>query len=84
MNNWYNRINKVQPVQQTRFQNPIQQANYIMQAMKNPAAFIQEQFPDVPENIRNNPNDVLNYLQQTRGNKLMQDIQRISVMNGRR
>lgn len=84
MNNWYNRINKVQQVQQTRFQNPIQQANYIMQAMKNPAAFIQEQFPDVPENIRNNPNDVLNYLQQTRGNKLMQDIQRISVMNGRR
>ena len=84
MNNWYNRINKVQPVQQTRFQNPIQQANYIMQAMKDPAAFIQDQFPDVPENIRNNPNDVLNYLQQTRGNKLMQDIQRISVMNGRR
>lgn len=84
MNNWYNRINKIQSVQQTRFQNPIQQANYIMQAMKNPAAFIQEQFPDVPENIRNNPNDVLNYLQQTRGNKLMQDIQRISVMNGRR
>ena len=84
MNNWYNRINKVQPVQQTRFQNPFQQANYIMQAMRNPAAFIQEQFPDVPEDIRNNPNDVLSYLQQTRGNKLMQDIQRISVMNGRR
>ena len=39
---------------------------------------------DVPEDIRNNPNDVLNYLQKTRGNKLMQDIQRISVMNGRR
>lgn len=84
MNNWYNRINKVQPVQQSRFQNPFQQANYIMQAMQNPAAFIQEQFPDIPENIRNDSNAILNYLQQTRGNKLAQDIQRICVMNSRR
>jgi len=84
MNNWYNRINKVQPVQQPRFQSPSQKAHYIMQAMSNPAAFIQEQFPDIPENMRNNPNDILNYLQQTRGNKLTQDIQRICAMNSRR
>ena len=87
MNKWYNRIVNNIPNPQsniTKFQNPVQQAQYIMNAIRNPAAFIQEQFPDVPEGIRNNPNDVLNYLQKTRGNKLMQDIQRISVMNGRR
>lgn len=87
MNKWYNRIVNNIPNPQsniTKFQNPVQQAQYIMNAIRNPAAFIQEQFPDVPEDIRNNPNDVLNYLQKTRGNKLMQDIQRISVMNGRR
>ena len=87
MNKWYNRIvNNIPNLQSniTKFQNPVQQAQYIMNAIRNPAAFIQEQFPDVPEDIRNNPNDVLNYLQKTRGNKLMQDIQRISVMNGRR
>lgn len=87
MNKWYNRIVNNIPNPQsniTKFQNPVQQAQYIMNAIRNPAAFIQEQFPDVPEDIRNNPNDVLNYLQKTRGNKLMQDIQRISVMSGRR
>ena len=87
MNKWYDRIVNNIPNPQsniTKFQNPVQQAQYIMNAIRNPAAFIQEQFPDVPEDIRNNPNDVLNYLQKTRGNKLMQDIQRISVMSGRR
>lgn len=84
MNNWYNRINNIKPVTQLNFQNPSQRVNYIMQAMSNPVAFVQEQFPDVPENIRNNPNDILNYLQQTRGNKLAQDIQHIYAMNTRR
>ena len=84
MNNWYNRINNIKPVTQLKFQNPSQKASYIMQAMSNPVAFVQEQFPDVPENIRNNPNDILNYLQQTRGNKLAQDIQNIYAMNARR
>ena len=84
MNNWYNRINKIQPSKPNNFQNPMQQANFVMQAMRNPVAFVSEQFPDVPENIRNNPNEVLNYLQRTRGNQLIQDIQRISGMNGRR
>ena len=48
--------------------NPMQQIQHIMNAMRNPAAFVQEQFPDVPENLRNNPDAVLNYLAQTRGN----------------
>lgn len=85
MNNWYNRINSVQPTQPTiTFQNPMQQMSYVMNAMRDPAAFILEQFPDVPENIRNNPNEVLAYLQQTRGNKFVQDVMRISGMSGRR
>ena len=43
-----------------------QKVNQIMQSMQNPAAFVKQQFPDVPENILNNPNQVLQYLQQTR------------------
>lgn len=49
------------------FQNPMQKMNYIMQAMRNPAAFIKQQFPDIPDQIANNPGQILSYLQQTRG-----------------
>ena len=85
MNNWYNRINS-QPQQSPRiaFSNPMQQAQYIMNAMANPAAFVREQFPDVPENIRNNPDSVLQYLQKTRGEKFTQMMQQVSGMYGRR
>ena len=88
MNNWYNRINGVQKdvqspySQQIRFQNPMQQMQYIMNALRNPIAFVSEQFPDVPENIRNNPGAVLNYLSQTRGNKFVQQMQQVSGMQG--
>ena len=79
MNNWYDRINGNQhPQKTTQFQNPMQQAQYIMNAMKNPVAFVSEQFPDVPENIRNNPNAVLNYLSQTRGSKFVHQMQQVS------
>lgn len=73
MSNWYDRIMGQQPVQQPiqqtgmQFQNPIQKAQYILQTLTNPAAFVKQQFPDVPDNIVNNPNQVLAYLQQTRG-----------------
>lgn len=46
--------------------NAYQRANQIMQSMQNPAAFVKQQFPDVPDNILNDPNQVLQYLQQTR------------------
>lgn len=82
MNNWYNRINNIQPSNPNTFQNPIQQANYIMQAMRNPVAFVKEQFPDVPDNIINNPNVVLDYLKKTRGNKFIQQMQNIYNMRG--
>lgn len=84
MNNWYNRINGNQRPQKTiQFQNPMQQVQYIMNAIKNPVTFVKEQFPDVPENIRNNPDAVLNYLQQTRGSQFTQQLQQVSGMYGR-
>lgn len=68
MNGWYDRIvggipqNPV-PV----FQNPIQKAAYIMRAMSNPVAFVKSQFPDIPDGIMNDPVQVRNYIQKTRG-----------------
>ena len=76
MNNWYNRIAGQTP---SAPQNPMQ---IIMNAMNNPVAFVKEQFPDVPENIINNPNAVLNYLQQTRGNMFTQQMQQVYGMRG--
>ena len=51
----------------TRMINPIQRANYIYQAMRNPVEFVKQQFPDVPEEISNDPNQILDYLRRTRG-----------------
>ena len=68
MNNWYSRIvgqqtpqQQVIPAQQSgmQFQNPIQKAAYIMRTLTNPAAFVKQQFPDVPDDIANNPNQVV-------------------------
>ena len=46
--------------------NPMQKMQLMMQAMSNPAAFVQQYLPDVPAQIRNDPNQILQYLQQTR------------------
>ena len=66
-----------------QFQNPIQKMQYIMQAMTNPAAFVKQSFPDIPQNIQNDPNQILRYLQQTRGIS-DQQIQQVYNMYGRR
>lgn len=50
-----------------QFANPIQKMQYVMQAMINPAAFVKQQFPDIPDQIANDPNQILQYLQKTRG-----------------
>ena len=55
----------------------------IRQAMQNPAVFVKEHFPDIPDSISNNPNAILNYLQQTRG-ITDQDIQRLYNTYGMR
>ena len=49
------------------FANPMQKMQYILQAMQNPAAFVRQRFPDIPEQIQNNPAQIMNYLRQTRG-----------------
>lgn len=57
--------------------NPMQQ---VMQAMQNPAAFIKSRFPDIPDNIQNDPNQIMQYLQRTRNisnNQIQQLIQQI-------
>lgn len=49
------------------YANPIQNANAIYQAMRNPAQFVRQAIPDLPPDIANDPNRILQYLQQTRG-----------------
>ena len=83
MNLWYDRIvgGNAPLMQQSAtpvFQNPIQKAQYIKRALTNPAAFVKEQFPDIPDNICNDPNQVLRYIQQTRG---ISDQQLGQIMN---
>lgn len=46
------------------FQNPMQM---VMQAMANPVPFIKNRFPDIPDSIMHDPNQILAYLQRTRG-----------------
>lgn len=48
----------------------------VMQAMQNPVAFVKKAFPDIPPEIENNPNQILGYLQKTRG-ITNQDIQNL-------
>lgn len=75
MNPLYQQLMGSMPQQQTqpqqsggvRFQNPMQKMNYILQAMRNPAAFVKQSFPDIPDSIANDPGQILSYLQQTRG-----------------
>lgn len=49
------------------FQNPMQKMNYILQAMQNPAAFVKQNIPNLPQEIANDPNQILQYLQRTYG-----------------
>lgn len=70
MNPLYNMLMGQQnmPMQMPSFayQNPIQKANYIFQALSNPVSFVKQQFPDIPENISSDPDKILRYLQETR------------------
>lgn len=58
-----------QPVQQPLAapMNPMQRVMMVRQAMMNPLAFIKQRFPDIPDQISGDPNQILNYIQQTRG-----------------
>lgn len=56
--------------------NIIQRMQQVSQAMQNPAGFLKQRFPDIPAEIMNNPNHILQYLQQTRNisNEQIQNI----------
>lgn len=55
------------PQQMQMPMNPIQKTNAIMQAMRNPSAFVRQMIPDLPPEIANDSAQVLRYLQRTRG-----------------
>lgn len=57
-------------------QTPMNRMMLAMQAMQNPAAFVKNAFPDIPDEIQNDPNQILGYLQRTRG-ITNQDIQNL-------
>ena len=59
-----------------QFMNPYQQMQQVMSAMNNPAAFLKQKFPDIPNEIMYDPNRILQYLQQTRG-ITNEDIQKV-------
>ena len=48
-------------------QSPMQRMGEVMQAMSNPQQYLKSRFPDIPDNISNNPAQILQYLQRTRG-----------------
>lgn len=61
------------------FQNPLQQMMCMMEAMRNPVAFIKQNIPGIPDQNLSNPSLVLQYMQQNLG-VTDQDIQRVSQM----
>lgn len=65
----------------TNAMNPLQRMNFIRQAMANPAMIIKQRFPDIPDQIMNDPNQILLYLQRTRG-IANQDIQQLTSQYG--
>ena len=56
---------------------PVSRANAIYQAMMNPPAFVRQAIPDLPPEISNDPNRILQYLQQT-GRVTPQQIQQVA------
>ncbi len=58
--------------------NPMQKIQMVMRAMQNPGAFLKQKFPDIPDQYMNNPNLIMQYLQQTRG-ITEQDIQNVQA-----
>ena len=50
-----------------RINTPAGKLQTLIQAINNPVVFVRNAFPDIPENIINDPNQILQYLKQTRG-----------------
>ena len=54
--------------------NRMQMMGQMMQAMQNPAAFVKQRLPGIPDQVLQNPNYVLQYMMQNYG-VTQQDIQ---------
>ena len=52
-----------------QFVNPMQKMQYILQAMRNPAAFVKQHLPNIPEDAYKDPsgNGVLQYMMNNMG-----------------
>lgn len=59
------------------------QANTILQQFGNPQTLIQRFLPQVPQEIRNDPNQIISWLQQT-GRVTPQMMQQAQQMMGKR
>lgn len=46
--------------------NMFQMMGEFVKAMQNPSAYVCNKFPDIPEDMRNDPDRILSYLQKTR------------------
>lgn len=46
---------------------PVQRMQAFMQAMQNPAMYLKQKFPDIPDYMLNDPGAIMQYLQHTRG-----------------
>ena len=64
-------------------QNVLARASQMMQSMQNPQQLIQQFLPGVPAEIQYDPNQIINWLQQT-GKVTPQQIQMAQQMMGRR
>lgn len=83
MNPLYQMLNPGQMASQTIPQTPLSRMAVVMQAMRNPAAFVKQQFPDIPDEMMNDPQRILGYLQQSRGIGNEQINQIVNLYNGR-
>ena len=63
-------------------QNIMNQASQMMQQFQNPQQLLQRMMPGIPEGIRNDPNQLLQWMQQT-GKVNPQMIQMARQMMGR-
>lgn len=55
------------PLYQMYNPQPVNPFAAFQQAMANPPAFVMQKFPDIPQEIANDPAQILGYLQRTRG-----------------
>lgn len=71
------------PMKMPQVQNAMQQVMQMAQRFQNPQALIQNCFPDAPMEVRNDPANLLSWLQQTGRFSQEQINMARQMMNGR-